>query len=143
MFFVWVIVIGVLQATVFIGLNLLLVMTVFAGMRKGPAAGLLIGASIGMFAGIFSASGIVLTLVLYSAVGLASGIAKAHIFYKENMSMEFMFSLCGMILFYGVCFLAGGGFQMSYFSTALFSALASPLLFRIIDSSVTSPPTPA
>lgn len=133
MFFVWVVIAGVLQVTVLRGLNLLAVLAVFSGLRKGPLAGLLIGGAIGIFAGILSASSFGLNLILYSTVGFISGIARLHIYYKANIFMEFMFSFCGVILFYLAYFILTGTAGSSIFSAVLFSAAVSPILFRIVE----------
>ena len=133
MFFSWVIIIGLLQVTVLRELNLLVVLAVFSGLRKGPVLGLLIGGAIGIFVEILSSSAFGLNLVLYSMVGLLSGIAKSHMYYKENIFMEFVFSFFGLILFYFAYFVLTSTIQTSIFSTALFSAVVSPVLFRIVE----------
>ena len=83
MFFVWVVIAGLLQATVLKGLDLLLVMAVFAGLRKGMLGGLLVGAGIGMFAGILSGASFGLILMLYAMTGLMAGIVKTHVYYAR------------------------------------------------------------
>jgi len=134
MFFIWVIIAGLLQATLLKGLNLLAVLAVFSGLRKGPLTGLLTGGGIGIFVGVLSASGFGLSVALYSMLGLVSGVVKSHIYYKENIFMEFMFSFSGIVLFYFAYFILTGRIEASIFSIALFSALISPLLFRIVES---------
>lgn len=84
MFFIWVILIGLLQATVLNGLNLLILFAVFAGLRKGPFGGLLIGCAIGTFSGILSASSFTFNLILYSMAGFASGLVSASLYYVER-----------------------------------------------------------
>ena len=133
MFFVWVVVIVALQMTVLKDVNLLVVLAVFAGLRKGAALGLAIGAAIGMLAGFSSGAGFGLNAGLYAMVGLLSGIAKAHIFYKEDIFMEVIFSLFGVILFYGVYFILTKASYVPILSTALFSAALSPILFRVVE----------
>ena len=81
MFFVWVIIVGLLQATVLSDLNLLFVMAVFAGLKKGPYLGVLIGAAIGIFVGILSAASLGLVLMFYSIAGLISGIISSRFYY--------------------------------------------------------------
>jgi hypothetical protein len=133
MFFIWVVIIGLLQMTALKDINLLVVLAVFSGLRKGPLAGLLIGAGIGMFLEILSSLPFGLNLMLYSIVGLTSGIAKSRIYYKENIFTEIVFSFCGLGLFYIAYFIFAKRVQASIFSTALFSALFSPILFRIVE----------
>lgn len=133
MFFVWAVVIVALQMTVLKGANLLVVLAVFAGLRKGATLGLAIGAAIGMFAGFSSGAGLGLNAGLYAMVGLLSGIAKAHIFYKEDIFMEVIFSFCGVMLFYGVYFILTKENYVPVLSTALFSAALSPILFRVVE----------
>lgn len=132
MFFIWVILIALLQATVLKGVNLLAVLAVFSGLKKGPVKGLLMGSAIGGLCGILSASSFGLNVALYSLVGFASGSFRAYIYYKENIFMEIIFSFCGLMLFYFAYFIISRTLQMSVFSTALFSAALSPVLFRIV-----------
>jgi len=133
MFFAWVAVIVALQMTVLKDANLLIVLAVFVGLRKGATLGLAIGAAIGMLAGFFSGAGFGLNIGLYAMVGLLSGIAKARIFYKEDIFMEVIFSFCGVILFYGVYFILTKAVYVPVLSTALFSAALSPVLFRLVE----------
>lgn len=83
MFFVWVVIVGLLQATVLNGLDILLVMAVFAGLKKGMLGGLLVGVGIGMFVGILSGASFGLILVLYAMTGLMAGIVKTHVYYAN------------------------------------------------------------
>jgi len=133
MFLICVILIGLLQVTILKDLNLLVVLAVFSGLRSGPIAGLLIGAAIGIFSGIFSSSSFALNLVIFSIVGFTSGIVKSYIYYKENIFMEFMFSFCGIFLFYFLYFIFTKRYPASIFAIALFSAVISPALFRIVE----------
>ncbi len=133
MFLICVILIGLLQVTILRDLNLLVVLAVFSGLRSGPIAGLLIGGAIGIFSGIFSSSSFALNLVIFSIVGFASGIVKSYIYYKENIFMEFMFSFCGVFLFYFLFFIFTKSYPASIFAIALFSAVISPALFRIVE----------
>lgn len=132
MFFAWVILIGFLQMTVLRDVNLLAVLAVFAGLRKGATMGLIMGASVGLFSGILSGAAFGLNVGLYGALGFLSGIVKAHIFYKEDILMEVVFSFCGVILFYALYFILTKTAQAPILSTALFSAALSPILFRVI-----------
>ncbi len=133
MFFVWVVIIAVLQMTVLKEVNLLIVLAVFGGLRKGAKLGLILGLAIGIFAGLLSSVSLGLNIALYGMVGLLSGIAKAHIFYKEDIFMDIIFSFCGVILFYSAYFILTKTSQVSILSTALFSAALSPALFRIVE----------
>ena len=90
MFFIWIIIIGLLQITVLRDLNLLVVLAIFVGLRKGPIRGLLTGGMIGIFSGILSSSAFSLNLLLYSVIGLTSGIVKSGMYWKENVFMEFV-----------------------------------------------------
>ena len=133
MLFILVIIIGLLQMNVLREVNLLVVLVVFFGLKKGAVTGLLIGAAIGMFSEILSSFPFCLNLMLYSIVGLASGIASSQIYYKENIFMEMLFSFCGLILFYSVYFILTITLQVSIFSTILLSTLVAPILFRIAE----------
>lgn len=136
MFFIWVLIMGLLQMTALRDVNLLAVAAVFSGFRKGPLWGFLIGAVIGMFAEILSASAFGFNIALYGIVGLLSGIAKSHIYYKEDVLMQVVFSFCGVFLFYFLYFILSGTIQASIFFTAFFSAAISPLIFRIVEKSL-------
>ncbi|MBU1061192.1 MAG: hypothetical protein KJ957_06810 [Candidatus Omnitrophica bacterium] len=132
MFFIWLILAGLLQLTFVMDLNLFVLLAVFPGLRKGPFAGLLMGAVTGIFVGFISASHFAVNIALYSLVGFLSGAVRAHIYYKENIFMEFVFSFCGVIIFYSAYFILTNTVKSSIFSTALFSAALSPLIFKIV-----------
>ena len=136
MFVVYVILSGLLQCTMLRDLNLLVVLAVFAGLRKGPIGGLLISSAIGIYAGILSASSFTSNIILFGLIGFASGAAKVHIYYKENIFIDFVFSFCGVLLFYFAYFVFVGASGAPIFTTALFSAAASPLLFRMIEKKI-------
>lgn len=133
MFFIWALIIGLLQMTVLREIDLLVVLAVFFGLRKGPLSGLLVGAAIGMLMEILSSSSFGLNIALYSMVGLASGIASSRIYYKKTFFLEMAFSFCGAILFYVAYFILTRTFSPSIFSIALFSALVSPAIFRMVE----------
>lgn len=133
MFFICLILSTLLQATLLNRLNLLVLLAVFSGLRKGPFAGLLIGAAIGVLASIFSVSSFALNLALYGLVGFASGVVRAHVYYKEDMFMQFVFCFCGLLVFYFAYFILTGAIQTSVFYTVLFSAALSPVLFKIAE----------
>ncbi len=136
MFVVYVILSGLLQCTMLRDLNLLVVLAVFAGLRKGPIGGLLISSAIGIYAGILSASSFASNIILFGLIGLASGVAKIHIYYKENIFVDFVFSFCGVLLFYFAYFVFADVNGTPIFTTALFSAAISPLLFRMIEKKI-------
>ncbi|MFC1623937.1 hypothetical protein ACFL28_01270 [Candidatus Omnitrophota bacterium] len=131
MLFIWVIAAALLQVTVLRSFNLLVVLVVLLGLRKGPLGGLLIGGAIGIFAEIFSPSVFGSNVVLYSLLGLSPGILRSRIYYKENLFTEFMFTFCGVMLFYFAYFILNPGGDPSIISAALFSAFFSPLIFKI------------
>ncbi len=133
MFLMCVLLIGLLQITVLKDLNLLVALAVFSGLRKGPVLGLLIGTFIGMFVSVISWLPFVLNTILYGVVGFTSGAVKSFLYYKENVFMEFMFSFCGVFLFYFLYFIFTKRFPASIFAIALFSAIVSPLVFRIAE----------
>jgi len=83
MFFFWIIIAGLLQATVLNGFNLLLALAVFAGLKKGMLGGLLIGVGIGIFVGILSGASFGIVLIFYSAIGFISGAARSHLYYAN------------------------------------------------------------
>lgn len=132
MFFLWVLTAGLLQVTVLRDLNLLAVLAIFAGLRKGPVPGLLFGICIGMFNGILSVSPFGLGLFLYGAVGFLSGFIRARIFYKDNMLTQIVFSFCGLFLFYFAYFVLTDSIDRSILPTVLFSAVVSPVVFRVV-----------
>ena len=136
MFILYVILSGLLQCTMLRDLNLLVVLAVFAGLRKGPIGGLLISSAIGIYAGILSASSFASNIILFGLIGLASGVAKIHIYYKENIFVDFVFSFCGVLLFYFAYFVFADVNGTPIFTTALFSAAISPLLFRMIEKKI-------
>ena len=133
MFFVWLIILGLAQATVFQEVNFLVVLAIFAGLKKGPVLGLVFGSLIGVFTEVLSSSAFGLNLILFSIIGFLSGVLKAHIYYKENIFTEFLFSFFGVLFFYLVCFIFTKAIRQEVFFIALFSAIISPVLFRVID----------
>jgi len=133
MFFVWVVVAGLLQVTVLRDLNLLVVLAVFAGLKNGPLLGLLAGICIGAFSGVLSVSPFGLNLALYGLVGFLSGSAKEHIFYKESVLMQIIFSFCGLFLFYLAYFVLTNSMNVSILPTLLFSTIVSPAVFRVVE----------
>jgi len=133
MLVIWVIVLAVLQVTVLRDLNLLLVLVILAGLRKGPEAGLLMGALIGMFVSIFSSSNPGFNLVFYSASGLLAGLVSLQVYYERNFYTDFLFSYCGVMLFYFIYFILTGRFSSIIFSMAFCSAIFSPVLFRLVE----------
>ena len=130
MLIAWIIILALLQVTVLRDLNLLLVLVILAGLRKGPAPALLMGASIGILVSIFSSSSMGFNLAFYSASGLLAGLISLRVYYKRNLYTDFLFSYCGVMLFY---FILTGRFSPIIFSTAFCSAILSPVLFRIIE----------
>lgn len=135
MLFVLVIIAGLLQMTALNDVNLLVVLAIFAGLRKGPVLGALISCAIGIFVEVLSGSAFGLNIALYSMIGLASGFARERMSYKENIFMQFIFSFCGLGLFYFLYFILSGVIQPSFFTTILFSTAISPLVFKIADGS--------
>ena len=130
MLIAWIIILALLQVTVLRDLNLLLVLVILAGLRKGPAPALLMSASIGILVSIFSSSSMGFNLAFYSASGLLAGLISLRVYYKRNLYTDFLFSYCGVMLFY---FILTGRFSPIIFSTAFCSAIFSPVLFRIIE----------
>ncbi len=132
MVFVWVTGAGLLQMTVLRDVNLLVVLAVLVGLKKGPVFGFLLGALIGLFVEILSGSAFGLNLALYSIVGLLSGIARSQMFYRESALMEFLFSFSGVLVFYIGYFVLTKRTPPSIFATILFSAAVSPIVFRFV-----------
>ena len=130
MLIAWIIILALLQVTVLRDLNLLLVLVILAGLRRGPVPALLMGASIGILVSIFSSSSMGFNLAFYSASGLLAGLISLRVYYKRNLYTDFLFSYCGVMLFY---FILTGRFSPIIFSTAFCSAIFSPVLFRIIE----------
>jgi hypothetical protein len=95
--------------------------------------GLCIGIFIGAFAEILSSQASGLNLMLYSGIGLLSGIVKQKIYYKEGIAMEFLFSFFGMLFFYLAYFAFTRTAQAGVLFTIILSSLISPLLFRLIE----------
>jgi cell shape-determining protein MreD len=133
MLFIWIIISGLLQSAASLNINFLVLFAVFAGLKKGPVWGLLIGVFIGALAEIFSSSALGLNLMLYSGIGLLSGVIKQKLYYKEGIVMEFLFSFFGMLFFYFAYFAFTKTIQTGVFFTIIFSSLVSPLLFRFIE----------
>ena len=96
----------------------------------------MISSAIGIYAGILSASSFASNIILFGLIGLASGVAKIHIYYKENIFVDFVFSFCGVLLFYFAYFVFADVNGTPIFTTALFSAAISPLLFRMIEKKI-------
>ena len=133
MFLFWLILLGVLQVTILKDFNMLVILAVFSGLRKGAIVGLLMGCMVGIFVELVSGSAFGLNLALYSFIGFMSGVVRAHLYYyKESIFMQVMFSFCGVVLFYFLYFILTNRLYPSIFSTAFFSAVLSPLIFRIV-----------
>ncbi|MFH1853873.1 MAG: hypothetical protein ABH815_01010 [Candidatus Omnitrophota bacterium] len=133
MIFLLAVIFALLQITVARDINLLIVLVVFAGLRKGALWGLLIGGAIGILASIFSSRLFLTNVVLYAMIGFITGIARSRMFYKENAFSEIMFCFFGSMLFYSVYFILTGVPQPFILYTAFFSAVFSPLIFRIAE----------
>jgi len=134
MFFVWIIILGLLQSAASLNINFLVLFAVFAGLRKGPLWGLLIGIYIGVLAEILSSSVLGLNFMLYSGIGLLSGVVKQKMYYREGVVVEFLFSFFGILFFYLAYFMFTKTAQAEVLFTVFFSSLISPLLFRLIDT---------
>lgn len=133
MFFIWVVIIGLLQITVLRDVNLLVLLAVFSGLRNGPIGGLLRGAAIGLFVEFLASSICGLNLILYSLVGFLCGIAKSNIlYYRESIFMDFVFSFCAGALFYFTYFILTNRVQEHIFCSIFFSAIVSPFVFRLV-----------
>ena len=137
MLFAWIIILGILQSAGSLNINFLGLLAIFAGFKKGPLWGLFTGIFIGILSEILSSSAFGLNLVLYSGVGLLSGIVKQKVYYKEGAAMEFLFSFFGILFFYLAYFVFTRTFQPSVLFTIIFSAAVSPLLFKVIDTTPT------
>lgn len=133
MLFTWIIILALVQSASGIDINFLVLAAIFAGVKKGSLRGLFIGIFIGILAEILSSTLFGLNLVLYSAVGLLSGIVKERFYYKKNIVTDFLFSFFGMLFFYSAYFFFTRTAQMGIFFTIIFSAIVAPLLFRVID----------
>ncbi|MBU0759367.1 MAG: hypothetical protein KKC66_05580 [Candidatus Omnitrophica bacterium] len=133
MVFVWALIIAVLQVTVLDDINLLVILAVFAGLKKGPLAGLLAGGVIGVLAGVFSSAPFTLNLALYMITGFMTGLVRSRMFYRETVFSECVFSFAGVIFFYSVFFILTGTPQPFIFYTAFFSAALSPLVFKVVE----------
>jgi len=133
MLFIWILILGLVQSTAQLNINFLALLAIFAGIRKGPFAGLFIGSLIGLFAEVLSSTAFGLNLAIYSTLGLLSGIIKTRIYYKEKVLTEFLFSFCGMLFFYTAHFVFTGAIQPAVFFTVALSTSISPLLFKIVD----------
>ncbi len=79
MFFLWIIIAGLLQMTVLNGLNLLLASAIFSGLRNGPTIGALVGGAIGLYAGVLSMASFGFIILIYCSLGLLAGIVKRYI----------------------------------------------------------------
>ena len=133
MLFIWITILGFLQSTASLNINFLGLFAIFAGLKKGPLWGLFIGIFIGILAEILSSQASGLNLMLYSGIGLAAGIIKQNIYYREGAVMEFLFSFFGMLFFYLAYFAFTRTAQAGVLFTIILSSLISPLLFRLIE----------
>jgi len=133
MLFLWIIILGLLQSTAQLNINFLGLFAVFAGLKKGPIWGLCAGIFIGSLSEVLSSSGQGLNLMLYSGIGLAAGIIKQKIYYREGARQEIIFSFFGMLCFYAAYFAFTRTIQTSVLFTIIFSSLVSPLLFRLAE----------
>jgi len=111
----------------------LVALVVFAGLKKGPFAGLLAGGAIGILSGMFSSAPFMFILALYMVTGFVTGLARSRMFYRETVFTECAFSFTGVIFFYAAFFILTGTPQPFIFYTAFFSAALSPLVFRIAE----------
>lgn len=134
MLFIWIIILGLLQSAAFVNINFLALFAIFAGLKKGPVWGLFTGMFIGAFAEILSSSVLGANLILYSGIGLAAGIVKQKMYYKEGAAMEILFSFFGTLVFYLAYFAFTKTIQAGVFFTIIFSSAVSPLLFRLVDT---------
>jgi|GEM_PF-830554 len=132
--FIWIIILGFLQSTTQLNINFLGLFAIFAGLKKGPLWGLFIGIFIGGFTEILSSQVSGLNFMLYSGIGLAAGIIKQNIYYREGVAMEFLFSFFGMLFFYLAYFAFTRTVQTGVLFTIIFSSIISPLFFKLIDS---------
>ncbi|MDP2920848.1 MAG: hypothetical protein Q8O12_00570 [Candidatus Omnitrophota bacterium] len=133
MLFVWTVILGFLQSAATLNINFLFLLAIFAGLKKGPVWGVSVGMLAGVIAGIMPSSSPWLTLMLYSGSGLASGIIKHKVYYREGFLAEFIFSFFGMLTFYLAYFSLTKTFQPGVLFTVIFSALISPVFFRIME----------
>ena len=138
MLFIWIIILGLLQSVASININFLALFAIFSGLKKGPVWGLFIGMFIGALAEILSSSVLGANLILYSGIGIAAGIVRRKIYYKEGAAMEFLFSFFGMLFFYLAYFAFTKTIQTDVFFTIIFSSVVSPLLFRLVDNGTAS-----
>ncbi len=133
MLFIWIVVLGLLQSAASLNINFLALFAIFAGLKKGPLWGLLIGIFTGALAEILSSQASGLSLMLYSGIGLLAGIIKQNIYYKEGVAMEFLFSFFGMLVFYFAYFAFTRTIQAGVLFTIVLSSIISPLLFKLIE----------
>jgi len=136
MFFILAIIIALLESTIFRGIDILPVLVIFRGLRKGPFVGLLTGAGIGLIAEVFSSGPLGIDLILYSITGLFSGILSDRFYYRKDLLSEMIFLFLGLGLFYFLSLIFIGRDIISYrpiIITILFLAVFSPLAFRLIE----------
>lgn len=129
---VWAIILGLIQTAGIQDVNFLVLLAILAGLRKGPLTGLFIGTIIGVFTEVLSASISGLNVALFAIIGFLSGIISSHIYYKENMFIQFLCAFFGVLSFYFMYFIITKTYHPAAFSIALFSAFVSPLVFRIV-----------
>ncbi|MBU1913339.1 MAG: hypothetical protein KKB22_07395 [Candidatus Omnitrophica bacterium] len=134
MLFAWIIILGLLQSVAQLNINFLGLFAIFAGLKKGPIWGLCVGIFIGSLAEVLSSSVQGLNLMLYSGIGLAAGIIKQKIYYKEGARQEIIFSFFGMLCFYIAYFAFTRKIQTDVLFTIIFSAVVSPLLFSVFET---------
>jgi len=131
--FFWIIILGFLQSAATLNINFLCLLAIFVGFKKGPIWGLFAGMLAGVTSEILSSSSPGLNLMLYSGVGLVSGVIKHRIYYREGFLAEFLFSFFGLLAFYLAYFAFTKTFQAGVLFTVVFSSLVSPIFFRMME----------
>ncbi|MFH1478865.1 MAG: hypothetical protein ABIG92_03715 [Candidatus Omnitrophota bacterium] len=133
MFFIVMLIAAVLQFTILRYINVLIILAVFVGLREDMWKSLLYGMLIGLVADIFSITDFGLNMFLYGAISTICNFARKHIYYKENILMDMVFTFTGAALFYLLYFIFTRNLHVSIFCTALLSSVASPLIFRLCE----------
>ncbi|MFH1782668.1 MAG: rod shape-determining protein MreD [Candidatus Omnitrophota bacterium] len=137
MLFIFIFIFMLLNLTILKDINLLMILVVFTGLRKGLGFTVLIGALIGLLVDIFSITTFGLNIFLYSLIGFLVYVVKAHILYKEDVFMDIVFTFTSVCLFYFLYFIFTRSIQVSIFHMALFSSIISPFIFRACEKKIT------
>jgi len=118
-----------------------LVITLFFGLRFGPRRGLEIGFFSGFLEGLFSLSALGISVISFSAAGLAAGALRKKLF-RDNAATQFIFAGLSVYLASAADFFyfreaihcgAGNSFWWAVTAKALYTGFLAPVIFFACD----------